>query len=172
MKQSHLLAMMQNDMTTIHVAFRSDLKEAVVEDPSSFATLGGSKSAKTVRTYAYKAALIDDIQPDDYVVVEGPKGGPMVALVVRVDEKANIDPDADYDYKWIVQKVDRRAYEARLQRDAAFLETMKEVEREAQKATLIENFKNHLPEGSDARAKFDAAIAQATKPLILENGAK
>ncbi len=166
MKQSHLLSILQNDFTTVHVAFRADINAASIEEAKGFS--GTAKvNGGTVRTFTYKAPFTANIVVDDYVVVESPKGGPMVGLVMRVDEKANIDLDADFEYKWIVQRIDRTEYDARVKRDAAFIETMNEVEREAQKAKLIKKFADHLPEGSEARAKYEQAVAAAQAPLQI-----
>lgn len=169
MKQSHLLSLLQNDYTTVHVAFRQDMST----DTSEINDFTGQVvNKKTPRTFVYKAPHSYKLEVNDYVVVETPKGGPAVVIVTKVDETPNIDPDADFDYKWVVQRVDRTEYLARLEREQIFLETMKEVEREAQKAKLIEKFATHLPEGSEARRKYDEAIALAATPLQIGNKAE
>ncbi len=162
MKQHHLLSLLQNDFTTIHVAFRSDIDNAV-SAPSNGGTSGfettRSPKPKVPRTYTYKALITDELKADDFVVVDHPKGGPMVGLVISVDAVANIDVDADFEYKWIVQKINRVPYETRLKKESEFLETMKAVEREAQRSELVKKFAEHLPEGSPARQLYDTAVS-------------
>ncbi len=170
MKQNHLLSLLQKDFVTIHVAFRSDI-DAATNQPTQVAFDTSRKPRTDIkpRTYTYKAPITDGIKADDFVVVDHPKGGPMVAMVYGVDTFADINPDADFEYKWIVCKVDRTAYEARQAREKEFLASMQHVEREAQRAELIEKFAKHLPEGSEARAKYNAAVASVNQPLQLDD---
>lgn len=170
MKQNHLLSLLQKNFITIHVAFRSDIDAANgTPQPVAFDT-SRSKRKPDPRTHTYKCPQDENVKVDDFVVVDGPKGGPMVGLVIRVDDFADINPDADFEYKWIVQRINREPYEARLKSEAEFLETMKHVEREAQRAELVEKFAAHLPVGSEARNKFDLAVSAVSGAAQLTNG--
>jgi hypothetical protein len=143
MKQHHLLSLLQTGFITIKVQFPS-----------------------TTQHYSYKARSEENIVVGDAVVVDSPRNGLVVASVVAVDERAKINTDAEYAYKWIVQKVNKEAYEALLKQEQEFLEVMQEVERENQRAIALEKFKQHLPEGTLARVKFDEAIAKYATPAI------
>lgn len=137
MNQKHLLALLQSGYTTIEVVFNDN----------------GVKS----KTYTYKARLEDNIQVGDRVVVDSPSKGMTVVEVTAVHKTAKIDLDAPFTYKWIVQKIDRAAYDETQAKEAEFLETMMEVERVHQRELLLGKFKDHLPEGSEARKMFESA---------------
>lgn len=139
MQHKHLLALLQSGYTTIEVMFP-------VTD-----------SSKLPKAYTYKARLEDNIQKGDHVVVDSPSKGLTVVEVVNVHKTPNIDLDAPFTYKWIVQKINRAAYDDTLAKEAEFLETMMEVERVHQRELLLSKFKDHLPEGSEARKMFEAA---------------
>lgn len=137
MNQKHLLALLQSGYTTIEVVFNDN----------------GVKS----KTYTYKARLEDNIQVGDRVVVDSPSKGMTVVEVTAVHKTAKIDLDAPFTYKWIVQKIDRTTYDETQVKEAEFLETMMEVERVHQRELLLSKFKDHLPEGSEARKMFESA---------------
>ena len=137
MNQKHLLALLQSGYTTIEVVFNDN----------------GAKS----KTYTYKARLEDNIQVGDRVVVDSPSKGMTVVEVTAVHKTAKIDLDAPFTYKWIVQKIDSTAYDETQAKEAEFLETMMEVERVHQRELLLSKFKDHLPEGSEARKMFESA---------------
>lgn len=170
MKQHNLMSLLQKDFTTVHVAFRADIKEAEKQGPVPFDSTRQARP-RMPRLFTYKADLSDNIKVDDYVVVEGQSGGPMVALVFKVDLTPHIDVDADFDYKWIVQKIDRSKYDERLKREEEFKETMRLVEAEHQRQNLVDKFMEHLPEGSEARQRMQAAIEglNVTSTNVLEN---
>lgn len=143
MNQSHLLSLLQNGFTTIDVVFESNMQDGF-----------GSVKAQS-KTYTYKADLKDNIQVGDKVIVDSPSKGLHVVTVVGVDKTPRIDVSAPFTYKWIVQKVDTARYDEMLKKEEEFLEAMAEVERAHQRQLLLEKFKNHLPEGSEARLLFD-----------------
>lgn len=143
MNQRHLLSLLQNGFTTIHVVFESNMHDG----------FGSVKSQS--KTYTYKADLKDNIQVGDKVIVDSPTKGLHVVTVANVDKTPRIDVSAPFDYKWIVQKVDTTLYNERLKKEEEFLESMEEVERAHQRQMLLEKFRTHLPEGSEARLLFD-----------------
>lgn len=157
MKQKHLFALLDRTFTTIRVAFQKDALESE--------RLAGSVKVRfnddmldepKVRGYIYKAPLSDGIQAGDHVVVSTHKGF-AVAKVLEVHNLPQIDVDADFDYKWIVQKVDTTAFDARVNRETDFGQMMLEVERTRQREALVDDMRRHLPEGSEALALFERA---------------
>lgn len=178
MKQKHLLSLLQTGFTTIHVVFDN---EHIPATPAPTAHNSGqvrqpwaeppvTPSARwtpEVRKYTYKADLADNLQQGDAVVVESPKAGLVIARVVAVDPTPRIDVDADFDYKWIVQKVDRTAYDKRNMGEREFQDTLQEVERVKQREILVRSMAENLPAGTEARRMFDEAIAMVSgKPAI------
>lgn len=145
MNQKHLLALLQSGYTTIEVLFNDSIRDNL-----------GSGSTKS-KPYTYKARLDDNIQVGDRVIVDSPSKGMTVVEVIAVHKTAKIDLDAPFTYKWIVQKVDRTRYDETVAKEEEFLETMMEVERVHQLEVLLGKFKDHLPEGSEARKLFESA---------------
>lgn len=81
------------------------------------------------KAYSYLSSI--DLAPGDEAVVNSPFGGYKVVVVEAV-RPAAIDLDVEYNYKLIVQRVDKEADEAR---NAAIEELQFEInERERQKA--------------------------------------
>ena len=145
MNQKHLLALLQSGYTTIEVVFNDSMQDRL-----------GSGRTNT-KAYTYKARLDDDIEVGDHVVVDSPSKGLTVVEVTAVHKTAKIDLDAPFTYKWIVQKVDRTRYDETKAKEDEFLETMMEVERVHERELLLAKFKDHLPEGSEARKLFENA---------------
>ena len=62
------------------------------------------------RTYTFKVHTSLALQKDDYCVVLNNKGKPQVVQVVEVHDQPQIDPQAPYEYKWIIDIVDFTQY--------------------------------------------------------------
>ena len=62
--------------------------------------------------YTYKCPLDIDVKVGDALIVNPPSGYKVV-IVTAVHDQPRINPDARYEYKWIVSKVDDESYKAR-----------------------------------------------------------
>jgi hypothetical protein len=168
-KHKHLYSLLDQSYTTIHVVFATGSKmkhepgASPIRRPFEEQTEGESG-------YVYKAPLTENVKVDDYVVVHTPQHGLAIAKVVKVDEVPDIDLDAPFDYKWIVQRIDRESYNERLEREKRFAASMLEVERQEQREKLVTSFKDSLPEGSAARALFDQTVASLAAPTSATAG--
>lgn len=109
------------------------------------------------------------LKVDDHVVIDSPRGL-AVARVVSIDASAQIDVDADFDYRWAVQRVDTSAYDARVAKEQSFSGMMLDVERTRQREALLEDMRKHLPEGSAARALFEDATKLIDVPAPVHTG--
>lgn len=143
MKQRHIISLLQTGFTTIHCSFPARLHS----------------NCGTEKTYAYKAS--GWIEPGDHVVVER-EGILSIAVVKVVDKVAQIDPDADFAYKWIVQKVDQTEYLKIQAEERAFNDALQAIEQERLRETILERFTASLPAGSKARGMFDTALKGIT----------
>lgn len=125
-KQAHLLALLQSDMTTINVRFPDDN--------------GRSYTYKCTLAQAEALRLDLTADRDPWVVVPGSdkRHALAVALVVTVDDEAQIDLDASYEYKWIVDIVNTRAYEACMLRERKAKDVLRNAERMKQREKLME----------------------------------
>ncbi len=146
MKQKHLIALLQTDYTTVHVVFT---------DSTNY------------REYTYKAPLNMQLEEGDSVVVN-PPSGLKIAEVKKVDQYAKIDVDADYDYHWIVQKVDTTEYDKLNATEEKCKEMLLEIERQSQRAKMVAQLESELPMGSPARKLFDELKTTVSGGLISE----
>ena len=135
MKNVNAISLLQTGYTTVGVEFK--------ETPG--------------RIYTYKVGNNLGLKVGDEVVVDA-RGESKVVTVKRVDLAPKIDLNATYEYKWVIQKVEKEAYAERLKVEEEVKETLIAVEAEHQRTKLIEKMKAHLPEESQARKMFDSAM--------------
>lgn len=174
MKNRHMLSLLQSGYTTLQVAFTERETSPIAMPPSTAGmapapwqqpighTFQDDRGrVRPLQSYTYKTRDLS-IKVGDRVIVEDLKSktGLTIGAVVNVDVAPVIDVDADFDYKWIVQRVDMGAYERVLQDEAEFNATLQEVERQHQRDELVAKMTAHLPEGGVARTMFDEAIAR------------
>jgi hypothetical protein len=186
MKQKHLFSLLDQSYTTIKVAFtdmilpagtyddgRVDLGEYDAGNGAARTNLGQvrPKAGKTPpwggdrgRGYTYKVPLTWNVKEGETVIVLTPQAGLKFAHVVSVDDKPDIDIDADFDYRWAVQKVDLTEFQELTLKEEQFGRQMIEVERTKQRESLLESFRSSLPEGSAARALFEQTTATLQAP--------
>ena len=160
MKQKHLFSLLDTTCTTIRVVFPKDEREQDWNNRKVQDRFGDESLKLPPKTYVYKASKAAGLVVGDYVVVETERGMAVVR-VAEVHGSAQIDVDADFDYKWIVQKVDRSEYDAQSGKEAAFSMMMLEVERTRQREVLLDDMRKHLPDGSEARRLFEQATTLA-----------
>jgi hypothetical protein len=116
------------------------------------------------QVYHYKAPKAWNLEPGDFVVVDSPQGGLKVTRVATVDNAATIDPDAPFDYKWAVQRVDLTEHDRLVEHERRFSDTMLEVERVRLREETMQSFYQRLPEGSEARRMFEQATGMLVAP--------
>jgi hypothetical protein len=72
----------------------------------------GVRFPGTIRAYTYKALRKYELKVGDEVVVDSPSSGPVVVIVVSVDQvPVETVKTAPEGYKWIVDKIDRSEYD-------------------------------------------------------------
>ena len=169
MKQKHMFSLLDNTYTTVKVVFGD-----VGQDPNYYADKDLHGRPKRVgepsrgwnsdaTSYTYKVPLAWGVNAGDELLVES-KRGLAIVTVVTVDAMPDIDVDANFDYKWAVQRIDRTEYNTLVEREKNFGNAMVEIERVKQRESLLESFRNSLPEGSAARTLFEQTTATLTPP--------
>lgn len=141
MKTNHLISLLQNDYTTLKVSFSGS---------------GGGQR------YTYKVPLNAAVNVDDYVVVATDDLSLSIGLVVAVDDFPDIDTSLGVTYKWIVQKIDLKAYLHQLDVETRFGKHLKQLQRTQAKTQTLQAFANQFAEGSAQRNELDALISGAT----------
>lgn len=163
MKHKHLFSLLDQSSTTVRVSFDN---EYVAEDYDGFSRPPIRKDGKRrPKTYAYKVPKAWNVEENDTLVVNGVHGLAL-AHVVSVDGEPDIDIDADYDYKWAVQKVDMTEHNELVSREKNFQDTMLNVERVKQRESLLQSFRESLPEGTEARRLFEQTTASIAAPTV------
>jgi hypothetical protein len=172
-----MFSLLDQSFTTCHVRFDanaspktrakrlSDLPGASpIQQPPRWADPDTDTS--NGRDYCYKVPKSWDLQAGDHAVVIGRNGCLAVVLVTRVDALPDIDVDADFNYKWLVSKVDLTEHDALVEREKSFSDTMLEIERVKQRESLVASFRDSLPEGSEARRLFEQTTGTLTAPVV------
>ena len=81
------------------------------------ALLQATKGVRTVKVKfsnggaAYTYKTLDTHRPNDFVVVEA-REAYSVAKVIEMDEVPDINPEADFELKWVVQSIDTARIDA------------------------------------------------------------
>lgn len=158
MKTKHIASLLQTGFTTVQVVFRASQHSIAATQ---------YEAGRIPKPYTYKASLDDKLTTEDYVVVDTPTHGFVVAKVVGVDATPDLDLDADYDYKWIVQKVDPTKYQSNVAKEAAFNQAMQEVERARQRESIKMHFSEQFKD-STLGSMFDQAVASLNGPQDVE----
>lgn len=94
----------------------------------------------TAYKYLCTRKLAKTLGHGDYVVLEAPDSFPMdfqIGTVYRVDEELDVDPEIQYDLKWVFQKVDSTTLYDNKEALATITETLKT----RQKATWRDQLK-------------------------------
>lgn len=186
MKQRHLYSLLDQSYTTIMVVYPNTVAMpappptqssiAAKRKPGDSVPAWGALPQASApwaqdphyegKRYTYKVPRDTPVEVDDFVVVHSDKRGLHIARVVQVHPTPQIDVDASFDYKWIVQRIDRSAYQARLDAERVFADAMLDIERVRQREMMLNGFHENLPEGSEARKLFDTTIQSLGAPTV------
>ena len=160
MKQKHLYSLLDQSFTTVRAVFDSEVRN-VNRKASPLAPPPPPFMEYDERGYVYKVPRNWNVEPQDHLIVLTDSNGLKIVTVVHVDAEPDIDIDANYDYKWAVQKIDLTEFRSLTEREKEFSDTMLQIERVKQRESLVNSFRDSLPEGSEARKLFDATIDAA-----------
>lgn len=108
-----------------------------------------------VNPYTYKT-MNPDIKEDDFVVVDTPSKGFQVVQVRAIKSPLEVNLEAKYEFKWVVQRIDAEDYEK-----------CKTVEAEVRRTVNISKNKRGLEEARKAVLDgLDEETANAAKALV------
>ncbi len=160
LKPKHLLSLLQSGFTTIQVQFPPDLVQgaapAGIERHDRNSGITTRHAVPDAKQYTYK--IEGSCEVGDTVIVDSPYSGLTCVKVVNVDDEPRIDLNAEFTYKWVVQRVDTSAYRERLDKEEAFLKQIEGVQRTAMRDQLLRQHAETFPVGSVAREEFDKAM--------------
>lgn len=86
-------------------------------------------------TYVTNMAL----EPDDLVVVDS-AGALKVAKVVQVDDDLEIQPNSTIKYKWVIDKIDTKPYNADMERNSEIERRLAGAYRQNARAAFAQQF--------------------------------
>lgn len=133
----HNIHLLQKNFTTVDVVFEDEVSIHELRNPN---TVHCSHSS-----YTYKADLDLQLQIGDFAIVHA-RDELKIVRVVDVHLEPKIDPNARFTYKWVVQKVDARAYLQRLDEEAQLkqiLDRLDYVEHQQQLHQRLQNASQH-----------------------------
>jgi hypothetical protein len=165
-----MFSLLDQSFTTVHVQIHGDRapkqKQYRDEDLSYEANMQRLRPPvpQGIQTYTYKVPKTWGIKEGDLLVVPT-RGTVGFANVVKVDAEPEIDVDADFTYKWAIQRVDFEYHNELVANEKKFADTLQEVERVKQRESLLESFRSSLPEGSAARQLFEQTTASLAPPI-------
>lgn len=86
---------------------------ALINDDVTTIQCSYTKDVINGRTYTFKCTrtLADQLHLGDYVIADSAKGFG-VLIVHEVHQQSQIDPEAEYEYKWVFQKMDKPCLDA------------------------------------------------------------
>jgi len=108
------------------------------------------------KTYTYKAKKSDSIMVGDIVVVLTPANGYVIVDVVAVHNTPQFTPGINY--RWIVQRVDNKAYQEQLVLEAVLTAAAEQEARQVQRKTTLKVLKKAYPEGSEVRTILEKYV--------------
>lgn len=174
MKQKHLYSLLDQSFTTVRAVFDTEARKInhKVLKPKPDPVLANEPwmhdayESENIRGYIYKVPRAWEVQPQDHLVVLTNSSGLAIVTVIHVDAEPDIDIDASYDYRWAVQKIDLTEFRSLTEREKEFSDTMLQIERVKQRESLVNSFRDSLPEGSEARKLFEQTTSTLAPPVI------
>ena len=183
MNNKHLLSLLQSNFRTVHVIFGADLMEepaapvAPAYDHSKAPwdrPIADNKTRRQPataqapdfpyngqapqRSYVYKCHNDLDIKQGDSAVVIDDRGVLKLVTVVKVDDFADIDLNADFSYKWIVDVVRTDLYKDLMQKEQEFSRLVTEAQRAKLREETLNAFKAVVPQEGEAGRLFNLAF--------------
>lgn len=166
MKQKHMFSLLDQTFTTVRVQFPSHNPDEEYGDTRGAKLPRKPQApwqAPSQQGYVYKVPQAWGVKVDDELLVETGVGL-IIVTVVSVDDTPDIDVDADFDYKWAVQKVDRTEYNELVDKEKRFAVSLQEIERVKHRDAVVSAFRESLPEGSEARRLFEQTAGSLAPP--------
>lgn len=183
MTNKHLLSLLQTNFRTVHVVFEDanhfpDAPDALPWNAQAPTQPRRNEPAAPVRAttrhapqkaYVYKCHNSMKVEQGQAAVVMT-DGGMRIVTVVKVDDFADIDLNADHDYKWIVNVIDTTQYDDLLNKEVQFNRLVTEAHRTKMREETLASFKSVLPTEGEAAKLFHEAFnlfdVNNAKPVV------
>lgn len=117
------------------------------------------KNQGAPKLYTYKVLKDEGYKVGDTAVALTERGLVLV-VVAEVHESAQLDLDADFDYKWLVQRVDTSKLVKQQQAEKNFQAAILEIERRKQRERVKKELMDFYGDTPEGLALLEASIAQ------------
>ncbi|MDO4223123.1 MAG: hypothetical protein Q4D05_03725 [Acinetobacter sp.] len=131
---SQELHLLQEHYTTVRVVF-DDICVHSLHKPTAVNDKNHDFS------YTYKIDKAIDVQVGDWVIVPA-RDTLKIVQVVEVHDEPQLDLNAKYQYKWVVQKVDTHAYVQRLEEEERLMSVLQRLHWVEQQQKLHQRLQN------------------------------
>lgn len=131
MSQTNIHLLQQN-YTTVSAVY---LNEIEIEEILSLAE--GEIVSDYYKAYTFKANLDLQLKVGDFAVVHS-RNALQVVQITQVDAQPNLDLNASFQYKWVVDKVNIQAFKQRMQEQKQFELLLKQLDYVEQQHQLVE----------------------------------
>lgn len=126
------------------------------------------KFPATERTYTYKvrpAMLQQGLEEGAHVIVPNAQGGGyQCATVVEVHHGSQLDYEACFYYKWIVDVVNDSAHVRQLECEAEFLKALEEKKKSDEREKFRQDFMSDVERNTVGHGAFVQALSQLRSP--------
>lgn len=145
MQHRHLISLLQEHYTTVKCEFQV-----------------GS------RCYTFKVSreTAATLKEGDLVVVAASENssnstfGYAIVRVKEIDNEPDIDLDANYAYKWIVQKIDLDSYNAQVLREKELTKKLQHLERISQRERIVKQMESTMLPGGEGQKLLNSIVEE------------
>lgn len=143
MSQTNIHLLQQN-YTTVSAVYLNDME---IEEILSLAQ--GEIISDYYREYTFKANLDLQLEVGDFAIVHS-RNTLQVVQITKIDVQPNLDFNASFQYKWVIDKVNIQAFKQRMQEQKQLEMLLKQLDYVEQQHQLVER----LEQASQKDAKL------------------
>lgn len=133
---SQQLDFLQDNYTTVKAIFIKDLSIFDITNQSLDSILAEQKS-EAFREYRYKADTRLNLAKGDLAVVHA-NNGLTIVQISHVDAMPQLELSANFNYKWVIDKIDLTSFKARLNEEQALKQLLAKLAHVEQQKQLLE----------------------------------
>lgn len=167
----------EGQFTTVSVYFETEASDTArgawaSKDNAAKSNFPFIANSLPSRSYIYKCSneMAASLQPGAMVIVPVEGGRFKVGNVWQIHKSAEIDFDAKFAYKWVVQAVDTSEYDNHMAQERAFKVALVEAEKAQQREAIRASILNSIPPNTEGYKLFEQALQaiQVTLPAPVQ----
>lgn len=154
---------LQDHYTTVKAIFIKDLSIFDITHQSLDSILAEQKS-EAFHEYSYKVDTRLNLVKGDLAVVHA-NNGLSIVQISQVDETPQLDPKANFNYKWVVDKIDLTGFKARLDEEQALKQLLAKLNHAEQQKQLLERIETASQTDSELGGLWQNLKQKIKNPL-------